>query len=173
MLQPRQVIMRVNPSGRRPPPRPTAKAAGTVAVELAAQAQPVFERLRAWRAATARRRTCARPMSISMMRRSPRSAQSPGSLNELAGVSGVGEAKLAKYGQQILDTYAGQLTPAPARAQDRGQIAVSPIGGEGDLAPITGVGKPSKRRFLVSVPATAMHSARQRFSQEAMVDITP
>ncbi len=35
-------------------------------------------------------------------------AQSPGSLNELAGVSGVGEAKLAKYGQQILDT----LTPA-------------------------------------------------------------
>jgi ATP-dependent DNA helicase RecQ len=32
---------------------------------------------------------------------------SPSSLDQLATVSGVGENKLAKYGQQILDTLAG------------------------------------------------------------------
>ncbi len=35
-------------------------------------------------------------------------AQAPRTLAELAAISGVGEAKLAKYGQQILDTLAGR-----------------------------------------------------------------
>jgi ATP-dependent DNA helicase RecQ len=33
--------------------------------------------------------------------------QAPSTLAELGTVSGVGEAKLARYGQQILDTLAG------------------------------------------------------------------
>ena len=33
-------------------------------------------------------------------------AQAPRTLADLAAISGVGEAKLAKYGQQILDTLA-------------------------------------------------------------------
>jgi ATP-dependent DNA helicase RecQ len=31
----------------------------------------------------------------------------PGSLDQLAAVNGVGDSKLAKYGQQILDTLSG------------------------------------------------------------------
>jgi ATP-dependent DNA helicase RecQ len=33
-------------------------------------------------------------------------ARAPRTLDELAQISGVGEAKLAKYGQQVLDTLA-------------------------------------------------------------------
>ncbi len=105
----RQVMMRREPertaSARR---GRTAKAGGTVAVELPAQAQPVFERLRAWRAATAKEAGVPAYVIFHDATLRQIAAQSPGSLNELAGVSGVGEAKLAKYGQQILDT----LTPA-------------------------------------------------------------
>jgi ATP-dependent DNA helicase RecQ len=36
-------------------------------------------------------------------------AQAPRTLTDLSGISGVGEAKLAKYGQQILDTLSGGM----------------------------------------------------------------
>jgi ATP-dependent DNA helicase RecQ len=42
-------------------------------------------------------------------------AQAPGTLTDLSAISGVGEAKLAKYGQQILDVLA-EATPSGAAA---------------------------------------------------------
>jgi ATP-dependent DNA helicase RecQ len=41
-------------------------------------------------------------------------AQSPSSLAELATVNGVGETKLARYGQPILDLLAPPAATAPA-----------------------------------------------------------
>jgi len=38
-------------------------------------------------------------------------AQSPASLAELAGISGVGEAKLARYGEQIIELLAVHAEP--------------------------------------------------------------
>ncbi|MFC7649438.1 HRDC domain-containing protein [Streptosporangium lutulentum] len=38
-------------------------------------------------------------------------AELPSSLDELSKVSGVGENKLAKYGQEILDALSAQLQP--------------------------------------------------------------
>jgi ATP-dependent DNA helicase RecQ len=97
---------------RREPERPAraAKSARSAApvTELSAEAAPVFERLRAWRAATAKEQGV--PPYVIFHDKTLRqiAAEAPGSLGELGTVSGVGESKLAKYGQQILDTLAAE-----------------------------------------------------------------
>jgi ATP-dependent DNA helicase RecQ len=83
----------------RPAKTPRAAAA---AADLSPEAAKTFEDLRAWRAASAREQGVpayvifhdATLREIAMAR--------PGSLAELAEVSGVGETKLAKYGEAIL-----------------------------------------------------------------------
>ena len=42
-------------------------------------------------------------------------AQTPSTLTALSAVSGVGEAKLARYGQQVLDVLGGRRTLSPGR----------------------------------------------------------
>jgi ATP-dependent DNA helicase RecQ len=90
---------------RREPER-VAKASTKAkpAVELPAEVVPVFERLRAWRAATAKEQGVPAYVIFHDATLRQIAAQSPSSLAALGTVSGVGEAKLAKYGQQILDT---------------------------------------------------------------------
>ncbi|MFY1673770.1 DNA helicase RecQ [Plantactinospora sp. WMMB334] len=84
-----------------------AKAgAGTAAVALPPGAEPVFERLRAWRAATAREQGVPAYVIFHDATLRQIAAEPPTTLAELAKVNGVGENKLAKYGQQILDTLA-------------------------------------------------------------------
>jgi ATP-dependent DNA helicase RecQ len=75
-------------------------------VELPAEAEQVFERLRAWRAAVAKEQgvpayVIFHDATLRLIAASP-----PSSLDELAAVNGVGETKLARYGQQILDVLA-------------------------------------------------------------------
>jgi ATP-dependent DNA helicase RecQ len=95
---------------RREPDRPvkvkTARAARPAAEELPAEAAPVFERLRAWRTAMAKEQGV--PPYVIFHDRTLReiATMSPSSLAELGTVSGVGESKLARYGQQVLDTLA-------------------------------------------------------------------
>ena len=82
----------------------TAKAprAAAAADDLSPEAAKTFEDLRAWRAASAREQGVpayvifhdATLREIAMAR--------PASLTELAEVSGVGETKLARYGEAIL-----------------------------------------------------------------------
>jgi ATP-dependent DNA helicase RecQ len=68
----------------------------------------VFERLRAWRTATAKEQ--AMPPYVIFHDATLRqiAAAPPSSLAELANVNGVGETKLARYGQQILDVLADE-----------------------------------------------------------------
>jgi ATP-dependent DNA helicase RecQ len=106
--QRRQVMMRREPEK---PPRAAkatraAKAAANVA-KLPAAAAPVFEQLRAWRAATAREQGMPAYVIFHDATLRQIAAEAPATLDALAGVSGVGEAKLAKYGQQILDVLHG------------------------------------------------------------------
>ena len=74
-------------------------------------AAAVFEQLRAWRAAAAREQGGV-PAYVIFHDATLRqiAVQSPSTLAELARVNGVGETKLARYGQQILDL----LAEAPA-----------------------------------------------------------
>jgi ATP-dependent DNA helicase RecQ len=105
LSQKRQVLL------RREPERTRAKAAKVKSrkgapVDMPAEAVPVFELLRAWRAATAKEAGVPAYVVFHDATLREIAALSPTSLAELGTVSGVGENKLAKYGQQILDTLA-------------------------------------------------------------------
>jgi ATP-dependent DNA helicase RecQ len=81
-------------------------AGRAVATELPAEAEPVFERLRAWRTAVAKEQ--GMPPYVIFHDATLRliAAAPPSTLAGLALVNGVGETKLARYGQQILDVLA-------------------------------------------------------------------
>ncbi|AVT31177.1 DNA helicase RecQ [Plantactinospora sp. BC1] len=98
----RREAPRAASSGRAGKPR----AAGAAAVALPPTAEPVFERLRAWRAATAKEQGVPAYVIFHDATLRQIAAEPPTTLAELARVNGVGENKLAKYGQQILDTLA-------------------------------------------------------------------
>jgi ATP-dependent DNA helicase RecQ len=85
-----------------------AKSGRAAVVELSAEATPYFERLRAWRAATAKEQGVPAYVIFHDATLREFATRMPTSLAELGSVSGVGENKLAKYGQQILDTLAAE-----------------------------------------------------------------
>jgi ATP-dependent DNA helicase RecQ len=87
-------------------PRPAKAAKSRAAVEMPPEAAPVFERLRAWRAATAKEQGVPAYVIFHDATLRQIATDQPSTLDGLGGVSGVGENKLAKYGQQILDTLA-------------------------------------------------------------------
>jgi ATP-dependent DNA helicase RecQ len=98
----RQVLLRreqARPSRRR---RPTAAAAA----ELPGEAQEVFERLRAWRAAAAKERGVPAYVIFHDATLREVATRRPTTLAELGGVSGVGETKLATYGEGVLAAVA-------------------------------------------------------------------
>ncbi|MCX4473643.1 ATP-dependent DNA helicase RecQ [Micromonospora sp. MW-13] len=78
----------------------------TPAVELSPAAEPVFERLRAWRAATAKEQGVPAYVVFHDATLRQIAADPPSTLDDLARVNGVGEAKLARYGEQILAALA-------------------------------------------------------------------
>ncbi|MBB2915020.1 ATP-dependent DNA helicase RecQ [Streptosporangium becharense] len=136
----RQVLM------RREPERPAraAKAARQASsgsrraepVEMPQEAAPVFERLRAWRAVTAREQGVPAYVIFHDATLREIATRSPSSLEELATVGGVGENKLAKYGRQILDTLAESTgaaadDPGVAGDGDGGDRAADDPGGAG------------------------------------------
>ncbi|MGM1057750.1 DNA helicase RecQ [Saccharothrix sp. Mg75] len=100
----RKVLMRREPE-RAAKVRTAKSTAKTAApqVELTAEATPVFEKLRAWRAATAKEQGVPAYVIFHDATLRQIASSGPTSLAELGTVNGVGENKLAKYGQQILD----------------------------------------------------------------------
>jgi ATP-dependent DNA helicase RecQ len=92
------VLLRRDPERKRPSRTRSAKKA----VELPEQAAPLFERLRSWRAATAREQGIPAYVIFHDATLREIATRRPEDLSGLAGISGVGEAKLARYGEQIL-----------------------------------------------------------------------
>ncbi|MEV4141621.1 DNA helicase RecQ [Dactylosporangium sp. NPDC049742] len=94
---------------RREPERPVSAAkvakqrGAAAAAELPAQAAPLFERLRAWRAATAKEQSVPAYVIFHDATLRQIATEAPATLAQLSTISGVGENKLAKFGQQILD----------------------------------------------------------------------
>jgi ATP-dependent DNA helicase RecQ len=87
--------------------RPAARAAAAATVaELPVEAEPVFERLRAWRAGVAREQGVPAYVIFHDATLRAIAALRPTTLADLGTVSGVGQAKLTRFGQQILDTLA-------------------------------------------------------------------
>lgn len=73
---------------------------------LSTEKQPVFEKLRAWRGATAKEQGVPAYVIFHDATLRQIATDFPATLADLGRISGVGENKLAKYGQQILDALA-------------------------------------------------------------------
>ncbi|MEU7139872.1 DNA helicase RecQ [Nocardia sp. NPDC046473] len=103
----RQVLLRRE---RERPTKPAraAKAGKTPAADMAPADQPVFERLREWRAATSKEQGVPAYVVFHDATLREIVARKPTSLAELGTVTGVGENKLAKYGEQVLEVLAGE-----------------------------------------------------------------
>jgi len=97
----RQVMLRREPERAAKVPR-ARKAAGTTA-DLPAEAAPVFERLRAWRSERAKEQGVPAYVIFNDATLREISTTLPSSLAGLGKVNGIGETKLARYGQQVLD----------------------------------------------------------------------
>jgi ATP-dependent DNA helicase RecQ len=76
---------------------------GAGGADMTPEAAKLFERLREWRAGTAREQNV--PASVIFHDATLRqiATEKPSTLTGLSGVNGVGEAKLAKYGPQVLE----------------------------------------------------------------------
>jgi len=86
--------------------RPTRSRRGP-AVELPAGAAPVFERLRMWRAAESKEQGVPAYVVFHDATLREIASGTPTTLAELGTMSGVGENKLAKYGEAILEVLRG------------------------------------------------------------------
>jgi ATP-dependent DNA helicase RecQ len=100
----RQVMLRKDPERTRA--RRSSRSSAPVA-DLAPEAQPVFERLRAWRGATAKEQGVPAYVVFHDATLRAVAALAPTSLDQLGTVSGVGENKLTKYGDGVLAAVAG------------------------------------------------------------------
>ncbi|MEU3187841.1 DNA helicase RecQ [Streptomyces sp. NPDC006923] len=101
----RPVVLRREPERTAAPARAEKAAKQRSApVDLPAEAVPVFETLRAWRAATAKEQGVPAYVIFHDATLRQIAVLAPSTLAELGTVTGVGENKLAKYGEQILET---------------------------------------------------------------------
>jgi ATP-dependent DNA helicase RecQ len=111
-----QVLLRREPERAARPARArrtVTAAGGTAAAELPAEAAGRFEQLRAWRAATAKEQGVPAYVIFHDATLREIAATQPSSLAALGKVGGVGETKLAKYGQQVLDVLVPGATAMP------------------------------------------------------------
>jgi ATP-dependent DNA helicase RecQ len=106
----RQVMLRREPERAARPAR--ARRAEPVALPEGAAA--AFERLRGWRAATAKEQGVPAYVIFHDATLREIATLVPSSLAELGKVSGIGESKLARYGEQVLDTLKQEL-PVPGK----------------------------------------------------------
>jgi ATP-dependent DNA helicase RecQ len=93
-----EVRLRRDPDRRKVARQKTPKAA----VELPAEAQPVFEKLRSWRAEAARDQGVPAYVVFHDATLRQIATDRPTDLAGLGRINGVGEAKLARYGPQLL-----------------------------------------------------------------------
>jgi ATP-dependent DNA helicase RecQ len=99
----RQVMLRHDPAASLARAAPKQRTA----VEMPAEAASLFERLRTWRAATAKEQGVPAYVIFHDATLRQIATERPSTLSALGGVSGVGENKLAKYGEQLLEVVAG------------------------------------------------------------------
>ncbi|WP_418960726.1 DNA helicase RecQ [Streptomyces tritici] len=133
---------RTVPMRKETAPVPAARKSGgsrsggkgaRVPVDLPEAAVPVFEALRAWRAATAREQGVPAYVIFHDATLREIATTVPTTVAELGTVGGVGEAKLAKYAQGVLDTLAEARGEAPASARDATEPA--PAAGKRPVLP--------------------------------------
>ncbi|MEF3118707.1 DNA helicase RecQ [Streptomyces chrestomyceticus] len=122
----REVLMRREPEKAvKAKAAKAAKGRRAVPVDLPEEAVPVFEELRAWRGRTAKEQGVPAYVIFHDATLREIATARPSSLGELGTVNGVGENKLAKYGEQILAVLAEGTVPSVEPAE---QVAVTAAG---------------------------------------------
>ncbi|NUS44082.1 MAG: DNA helicase RecQ [Mycobacteriaceae bacterium] len=101
----RQVALRREPERAKPAKAAVAKSKAAP-VDLAPEAANLFEHLRAWRAAVAKEQGVPAYVVFHDATLREIAARRPQALSGLSGISGIGEAKLAKYGDSVLAAIA-------------------------------------------------------------------
>jgi ATP-dependent DNA helicase RecQ len=98
----RQVRLRKDPERAE-----RSRSAGKRAVaDLPAEAMPLFERLREWRAGAAREQGVPAYVVFNDATLRELATRRPGDVGELATITGVGQAKLDRYGEALLEVLA-------------------------------------------------------------------
>jgi ATP-dependent DNA helicase RecQ len=103
----RQVMLRREPE-RAPAAKVRSAKRAAAAAEMPAEAAPLFERLRAWRAGVAKEQGVPAYVVFHDATLRQIATQRPSSLADLGTVSGVGENKLAKYGEGVLEVLTAE-----------------------------------------------------------------
>ena len=120
----RKVLMRREPERPERAARAPKQSRSAAAVEeLSEETKPVFENLRAWRGASAKEQGVPAYVIFHDATLRQIATQAPTSLQQLGTISGVGENKLAKYGEQILDVLAEALGRADRPIEGAGAAA--------------------------------------------------
>ncbi|MFD5000639.1 DNA helicase RecQ [Streptomyces buecherae] len=149
----RKVPLRRDPEPAKRAPRAEAKGGGggsrrAAPVDLPEPLVPVFERLRTWRTAIAKEQGVPAYVIFQNATLQEIAASAPSTLGELGAISGVGENKLAKYGQPILDVLAelradGTLPADGGLGHDAGGGAGDSTGGGAGAGAGSGAGAPA------------------------------
>jgi ATP-dependent DNA helicase RecQ len=84
----------------------SSSRAAAVEAALPAEAEALFQRLRAWRAATAKEEGVPAYVVFHDATLRQIAVERPATLAAVGSISGIGDNKLRKYGQQVLDTLA-------------------------------------------------------------------
>ncbi|MFF3273123.1 DNA helicase RecQ [Streptomyces chrestomyceticus] len=122
----REVLMRREPEKAvKAKAAKAAKGRRAVPADLPEEAVPVFEELRAWRGRTAKEQGVPAYVIFHDATLQEIATARPSSLGELGTVNGVGENKLAKYGEQILAVLSEETVPPAEPAE---QVAVPATG---------------------------------------------
>ncbi|MEI7030627.1 DNA helicase RecQ [Streptomyces pratensis] len=136
----RDVLLRKEP--RKPASRSSSSARGgkakAAAADLPESAVPVFEALRAWRGATAKEQGVPAYVIFHDATLREIATLHPASLAELGGVSGLGEKKLATYGEGVLEVLSqmpGVTAPAPSPSGAQAAAVAPPASAAARPAP--------------------------------------
>ncbi|MFG2095337.1 DNA helicase RecQ [Streptomyces sp. NPDC048612] len=106
----REVLMRREPEKAARAAKAKTKGKRAAPVDLPEAALPVFEALRGWRARTAKEQGVPAYVIFHDATLREIATLGPTTTAELGTVNGVGENKLAKYGESLLDVLAGRET---------------------------------------------------------------
>ena len=104
------------PAGSASAGNGSAGAGKLAAADLSPEQEIVFEKLRGWRGATAKEQSVPAYVVFHDATLRAIAVAAPSTLGELAGINGVGESKLSKYGESILELLAS-LPARPAQAE--------------------------------------------------------
>ncbi|MFE3224284.1 DNA helicase RecQ [Nocardia sp. NPDC059228] len=131
LFEKRQVMFRREPerakAARTAKP---AKASRLAAADLSQSDTDLFEKLRAWRAATAKEQGVPAYVVFHDATLREIATRKPATLSDLAGISGIGENKRAKYGEGVLEVIAagGSGAETSSSAPASGSAVAAPTG---------------------------------------------